>query len=34
MGTPIDGANTATFRVLNAAFECSADDQRAYTAKE
>jgi len=29
-GTPIDGADPATFRVLNAAFECSADAERAY----
>ena len=26
----IDGADQATFRVLNAAFECSADAKRAY----
>jgi hypothetical protein len=30
MGKPIDGADPATFRVLNAAFECSADAERAY----
>ena len=30
MGRAIDGANAGTFRVLNANFECSADDQRAY----
>jgi hypothetical protein len=30
MGTAIDGADPATFRVLNAAFECSADAERAY----
>jgi hypothetical protein len=30
MGKTIDGANAGAFRVLNANFECSADDQRAY----
>ena len=30
MGKTIDGADPATFRVLNAAFECSADRVRAY----
>jgi hypothetical protein len=30
LGQPIDGADPATFRVLNADFECSADDERAY----
>jgi len=30
MGKVIDGADQATFRVLNAAFECSADAKRAY----
>jgi hypothetical protein len=30
MGKTIDGADPSTFRVLNANFECSADDQRAY----
>lgn len=30
MGKTIDGANPRTFHVLNANFECSADDQRAY----
>lgn len=30
MGKTIDGADPGTFRVLNADFECSADDQRAY----
>jgi hypothetical protein len=30
MGKVIDGADPATFRVLNAAFECSADATRAY----
>ena len=30
MGKAIDGADLATFRVLNAAFECSADAGRAY----
>ena len=30
MGNPIAGANPATFQVLNADFECSADDRRAY----
>jgi DKNYY family len=30
MGKTIDGADPATFRVLNAAFECSADQQHAY----
>jgi hypothetical protein len=30
MGKAIDGADPATFRVLNAAFECSADAARAY----
>jgi hypothetical protein len=30
MGKVIDGADPATFRVLNAAFECSADAARAY----
>ena len=30
MGKTIDGANPTTFRVLNANFECSADDRRAY----
>jgi DKNYY family len=30
MGKVIDGADPATFRVLNAAFECSADAERAY----
>ena len=30
MGRTIDGADPQTFRVLNANFECSADDQRAF----
>ncbi len=30
MGKTIDGANPNTFRVLNANFECSADEVRAY----
>ncbi len=30
MGKTIDGADQSTFRVLNANFECSTDDQRAY----
>ncbi len=30
MGKTIDGADPSTFRVLNANFECSTDDQRAY----
>lgn len=30
MGKTIDGADPNTFRVLNANFECSADDDRAY----
>jgi hypothetical protein len=30
MGKPIDGAQPGTFGVLNADFECSADQQRAY----
>jgi DKNYY family len=30
MGKPIDGADPHTFRVLNADFECSADQQHAY----
>ncbi|MCU1695385.1 MAG: hypothetical protein JWR34_1448 [Mycobacterium sp.] len=30
MGKAIDGADPATFRVLNAAFECSADAEHAY----
>ena len=30
MGKPINGADPTTFRVLNAAFECSADAERAY----
>jgi hypothetical protein len=30
MGKPIPGADAATFRVLNANFECSADSVRAY----
>ena len=30
MGKVIDGADPASFRVLNAAFECSADAARAY----
>ena len=30
MGKPIEGAQPGTFRVLNADFECSADQQRAY----
>jgi hypothetical protein len=30
MGQPIDGADPATFQVLNADFECSADSVRAY----
>ena len=30
MGKPIDGADPNTFRVLNAAFECTADAARAY----
>ena len=30
MGKAIDGAAPGTFRVLNANFECSTDDQRAY----
>ena len=29
-GNPIPGADPATFRVLNAPFECSADAERAY----
>jgi DKNYY family len=29
-GNPIAGADPATFRVLNADFECSADQLRAY----
>ena len=33
MGKTIDGADASTFRVLNANFECSADDQRAYYRK-
>jgi hypothetical protein len=30
MAMTIDGADPLTFRVLNADFECSADDERAY----
>ena len=30
MGKPIDGGDPGTFRVLNADFECSTDQQRAY----
>jgi len=30
MGKPIDGADPATFVVLNSDFECSADQQHAY----
>jgi hypothetical protein len=33
MGTTIDGADPATFRVLNASFECSADAEHAYYRK-
>ncbi len=30
MGKTIDGASPNTFRILNADFECSADDKYAY----
>ena len=30
IGKTIDGADPAIFRVLNANFECSADDRHAY----
>jgi hypothetical protein len=33
MGKTIDGADPVTFRVLNAAFECSADAEHAYYQK-